>query len=531
MRFKRLLALLLAAALALSLLAGCGGGSNQSLSQVLLNLLDGQYQNVSVETDQDLESKLRQAINESDTDDEIRQALERLLGSGINFQMLGSGQQGDSAWNLIIYPGTDPDAAARSAFVEWNKVFSVLPGDGQYSSGLAMVETENGYAILVKATVDKAGSQDHGNNDEPDKPEEAKEPYEVTIDSTTGNITAVTVNTSEALNQIFSGTVASGDPEEENALEAARTEGFDGVTIILAAGKTYTVNTSTQSLAKSFKGTLTSTRGKATIELKDGGALFEKIESGSIVENIIFDVQKDISNSYIYVNFANTRTVYAGAVAGQNNGIITGCIVNLGSHTITAENVNGIAYAGGIAGCNTTTGEITECVVNGGTIVCQSQDNTAYAGGIVGSNLKRIADCTVTDAAIRAEGNFRAYVGGIGGWNSFTGTIEGSCEVKGNTSIYAEGTSSMAYAGGIAAYNSSKGIVGNSCSWTGSKIEAKAMNGSGSYDIAAVPDGDNDSGIDRVGNAYAGTGIGYDESRGNKPISVGELNGTTGNDG
>lgn len=160
MRFKRLLALLLAAALALSLLAGCGGGKNQSLSQMLLNLLDGQYQNVSVEIDSDLEAKLRQAISESETDEELRAALEQLLGGGISFQRLGSGQQGDSAWTLIIYPGTDPNAAARSVYLDLDKVFAALPADGQYSSGFAMVEMENGYAILVKATVDKAGTED-----------------------------------------------------------------------------------------------------------------------------------------------------------------------------------------------------------------------------------------------------------------------------------------------------------------------------------------------------------------------------------
>ena len=160
MRFKRLLALLLAAALALSLLAGCGGGKNQSLSQMLLNLLDGQYQNVSVEIDSDLEAKLRQAISESETDEELRAALEQLLGGGISFQRLGSGQQGDSAWTLIIYPGTDPNAAARSVYLDLDKVFAALPADGVYSSGFAMAEMENGYAILVKATVDKAGTED-----------------------------------------------------------------------------------------------------------------------------------------------------------------------------------------------------------------------------------------------------------------------------------------------------------------------------------------------------------------------------------
>ena len=159
MRFKRLLALLLAAALALSLLVGCGG-RNQSLSQMLLNLLDGQYQNVSVEIDSDLEAKLRQAISQSETDEELQAALEQLLGGGISFQRLGSGQQGDSAWTLIIYPGTDPDAAARSVYLDLDKVFAALPDNGVYSSGFAMVEMENGYANLVQATVDKAGTED-----------------------------------------------------------------------------------------------------------------------------------------------------------------------------------------------------------------------------------------------------------------------------------------------------------------------------------------------------------------------------------
>ena len=41
-----------------------------------------------------------------------------------------------------------------------DKVFATLPDDGVYSSGFAMAEMENGYAILVKATVDKAGTED-----------------------------------------------------------------------------------------------------------------------------------------------------------------------------------------------------------------------------------------------------------------------------------------------------------------------------------------------------------------------------------
>ena len=66
MRFKRLLALLLAAALALSLLAGCGGG--ESVASALLKLLDGRYPNISIEIDPELEADLRQAISQAEAE-------------------------------------------------------------------------------------------------------------------------------------------------------------------------------------------------------------------------------------------------------------------------------------------------------------------------------------------------------------------------------------------------------------------------------------------------------------------------------
>lgn len=166
MQIRKWLALLVSAALALSLLAGCGNG--ESVARSLLNLLDGKYANVSVEMDPDLEADLRQAIrtaeaeSENETDDEaaIRAALETLLGSTITFRYLGEGQQGDTAFDLIFYAGADPDKAAQAAYSQWNPIFSNVPDDGKYGTGLAMVETENGVWMLVKATVEKAGTED-----------------------------------------------------------------------------------------------------------------------------------------------------------------------------------------------------------------------------------------------------------------------------------------------------------------------------------------------------------------------------------
>ena len=56
---KKLTALLVSAALALSLLAGCGG--SRALSQVMADLLSNLYDNVTVETDSGLTAALKKA--------------------------------------------------------------------------------------------------------------------------------------------------------------------------------------------------------------------------------------------------------------------------------------------------------------------------------------------------------------------------------------------------------------------------------------------------------------------------------------
>ena len=169
---KKLLALLLAAALALSLLAGCGGG--ESVASALLKLLDGRYPNISIEIDPELEADLRQAISQAEAENAgddaaaIRAALEKLVGSTVTFRYLGEGQQGDTAFDLVFYAGTDIDKASQAAYSQWSSTFSTLPDDGKYTAALAMVQAENGCFALVKATVDKAGTVD--------KPEPEPEP-------------------------------------------------------------------------------------------------------------------------------------------------------------------------------------------------------------------------------------------------------------------------------------------------------------------------------------------------------------------
>ena len=171
MNMKKWTALFAALALALCVLAGCGG--SRALTSVLLDLLEGQYKNVSVETDPELERALRRAAADGGDTADILARLKNelnLTGGSLSLSRLGDGQQGERAVELRFEPGSDPDAAARRVFVTWNGVFGGLPRDGQYAASIAMIEAENGYYIAVDVNVVKAGAQ-HDDSDD-DEPEE-----------------------------------------------------------------------------------------------------------------------------------------------------------------------------------------------------------------------------------------------------------------------------------------------------------------------------------------------------------------------
>ena len=164
MHVKKLLSLFVSVLLAVTLLAGCGGG--KALSQVIVDLLDGLYANISVEADSDLTAALKKAAAEGGTEEEILSRMIEILnlnGGSITFTRLGSGQQGDHAVTLYFQTGTDPDAAARNALAQWASVLGTLPDDGSYQGDVAMIEAENGYYIALDVEVVKAGK--------PDKPE------------------------------------------------------------------------------------------------------------------------------------------------------------------------------------------------------------------------------------------------------------------------------------------------------------------------------------------------------------------------
>lgn len=481
MQLKKLLALLLSAALALSLLAGCG---DESVARSLLALLDGKYANVSVEMDPDLEADLRQALSETENDDEaaIRAALETLLGSTITFRYLGEGQQGDTAFDLIFYAGADPDKAAQSAYSQWNGTFSNLPDDGLYTAALAQVQTENGIWLLVQATVDKAGTVD-----KPDKDDDEPEDEKVEGNGFTYNVTQKTItvepDNQDGLQELFFNNA-------DTKVEAARADGFAGVTIELAAGS-YSVKDTFGDENTPFMGTLQgkSPDEKATITLTGGKGLFVRIgedssgpENNGTVENITFDVETNITNTFTPVGNS-----CAGAVAGINYGTITNCEVKLNGHTIKASS--------------------------------SDPRDFVNAGGLVGVNHGTITDCTVTiNGPISATGGHIANAGGIAGDNE--GEIKGNSQVTiesgGSGSIKATGTNE-ARAGGLAGQNG--GTVNVSTvdgdTYKGDDDTIQATFGEST---ASVPN--NDSNTDKklddnnVIKASAGTKIGFDNGTG-----------------
>lgn len=426
------MALLLAAALALAVLVGCGSGQ-QSAVQALLKLLDGKYPNISIEIDPDLEADLRQAIsqaeaeNAGDDDAVIRAALEKLVGSTVTFRNLGEGQQGDTTFDLVFYAGTDPDKAAQTAYSQWNLVFSNVPDDGKYGTGLAMVETENGIWMLVKATVEKAGRPDRPESepDEPETQEPEKGPTEVGYEDDDYSVTWA----DEDNNQKLFTVKASGNLENlfDTLLKENPSETFENIIIKLTANETYTVNTTNGPLAKTFKGELQGNGATVTITGGTQG-LFNSIgdffDSTGTVKDLTIDVGTisgrasssdlgavagtnyggTIQNCHIKGNtIESTNVGPVGGIVGDNRGTIQGCS--------SAAAVNGGSLTGGIAGYNN--GNITACYSTG-NVTGTTGEGIICAGGVVGYNYN---GCKVTACYSTGEVTGKSS-GGVVGLNN-----------------------------------------------------------------------------------------------------------------
>ena len=402
MNMKKWTALLAALALVLCVLAGCGG--SRALTSVLLDLLEGQYTNVQVETDPELERALRRAAADGGDTADILARLKNelnLTGGSLSLSRLGDGQQGERAVELRFETGDDPDAAARRVFVTWNGVFGGLPRDGQYAASIAMIEAENGYYIAVDVNVVKAGAQHDDSDDEPE------EPYTKNTDG------SYTINTPDGLGKLLDKigkdaiATAHIKLESDVTLPASWPDDIAFSGILDGNGKTITIGGRTQGLFEE----ITSDNSKS----RSG-------ETTGTVKNLHVLVTGNISG--------NVYSGYAGAVAGVNKGEITNCHVTIETDgSIISADGTGTAYAGGVAGSNEE--KITNChvtIMNGSSISASasSVSISARAGGVAGGNSDNISGCTVTiesGGSISASGGEQTnHAGSVVGYNG-SGTV------------------------------------------------------------------------------------------------------------
>ena len=363
---KKLTALLVSAALALSLLAGCGG--SKALSQVIADLLSGQYNNVTVEVDPDLTAALKKAAAAGSTQEEVLAALvENLNLSGVNlsFNNLGDGQQGQHGVTLTFQPGSDPDAAARSAFTEWNRVFSSLPDDGSYRAHVSMIEAEGGYYIAVDVEVLKAGSHD---KDEPDEPNEPDGPgYTETVEN---GITTYTVTTGQGLKEV----AAEVNTLQDNGNIVIKLQN----SIDLSGIEWTPIGSDSTPYTGTFNGNDKTISGLNVSSGAQCVGLFGYIQGGT-VQALTLDTPT--VNSTYDSGGDDDSIGYVGAVTGVNDGgTIENChITGVGTISASANASN----VGGVVGYNA--GSVTGCSSTGNVTATGSGDT--FAGGVVGFNL------------------------------------------------------------------------------------------------------------------------------------------------
>lgn len=155
-----------------------------------------------------------------------------------------------------------------------------------------------------------------------------------------------------------------------------------------------------------------------------------------------------VINSNIEVS--NYLNIYAGGIAGENNGSIINCYFtgDMKISSAWASSKSSKTIAGGIVGCNN--GMVADSY-NTGSISARTGNYSGlvYAGGIAGDIYKGIIKNCHNEGSITTSSEHYSYSGGIAG-SSFLGTILDSYN-KGVVS--ADGTLSNKYSGGITGDN------------------------------------------------------------------------------
>ena len=510
MYLKKCMAVLLSVALALCLvLTGCGGSG--PLTEVILDLLDGYYKNIAVDSDPDLEKALREAVDQGGTEEEILARIinsMNLTGSSIQFTRLGDGQQGDHALEVVFQLGTDPDAAARQAMAEWSRIFGSLPSDGQYEAHVSMVEENGGYYVAVDVTVVKAGRSNQ--DDEEDGPVvltgisvsgdfkteyhvgQRFETYGMVVtasysNSTSKTVTDYTVSPEKFENQVGDVTVTITYTEGDVTKTAP-------VTVHVGPDPGYTIDDKGTYMVYNADGLMAwaaAAKAEPSISctLTDNidleGRIWTPVGSASDRYTGIFDGgnyaitnlkihTSESSNQGLfgYVGFGTVQNLklenvsitaehsqYVGAVAGYSCGRIENCEVSgsvSGGTNVSGTKANSV---GGVAGGNAG-GEVVGC---SSTALVTANGSNSRVGGVVGNNMMNatvVACYHTTGAIIATIGDTNA--GGVVGLNNGAQVVAcyASCEVKVNSG-------GNAYAGGVVGYNDNYKTPLEACYWAG----------------------------------------------------------------
>lgn len=537
MYLKKCMAVLLSVALALCLvLTGCGGSG--PLTEVILDLLDGYYKNIAVDSDPDLEKALREAVDQGGTEEEILARIinsMNLTGSSIQFTRLGDGQQGDHALDVVFQLGTDPDAAARQAMAEWSRIFGSLPSDGQYEAHVSMVEENGGYYVAVDVTVVKAGRSNQ--DDEEDGPVvlteisvrgNFKTEYHVGQTFETDGM-VVTAYYSNSTSKPVTGYTVSPEKFETEEIDATVTITYTEGDVTKTA--TVTVNVGPDpGYTKDDKGTymvynadglmawaaaaqddpsisctltddITLTSDWTPISSTFAGTFDgnNKYISGLKIRNTdgnnaglfaqISGTVKDLELRNVDIEVSVNPNKYVGAVAGHSTGTIENCVVSgsvSGEASVSGANASSV---GGVAGGNEG-GKVVGC---SSTASVTANGKNSRVGGVVGKNM----DNATVVACYHTTGEITAMIGdtnagGVVGRNSGAQVVAcyASCAVE-------VGNSGKACAGGVVGYNDSYKTPLEACYWAGNNKNGYGV-GNRSNHTGATKVGDNVTWTDAV---------------------------------
>lgn len=164
---KKVTALLVSAALVLTLLAGCGTLHSRKIASAL-NAIQKILQ---VETSDELDNALRQAVQAGGDLTTIRNALLDALDQkdAVYFSRNGirSARTGQHAIQVYKVTGGSASNAAKQVAQNIADILVYLYTNGEYQGTVSMVEKDGDYYIAIDLTIVKAGNSGGGSQRDP----------------------------------------------------------------------------------------------------------------------------------------------------------------------------------------------------------------------------------------------------------------------------------------------------------------------------------------------------------------------------